>query len=253
MAEGVNMAALRVTVCLAAPADLRPALDAAMAPFEAGRGHARERSIWDSWTIRGGSDDFGFVIAGGAADDPRLIHDDPYHTGEKPPSEPGMCAGGPVALLDLARPYALATHEAESSWDLWHELARSLPAPRPLKELVAEHDTYATAIELYRQQPLIRAFRERCGDVPVAYRLSGLYRDAVPDLGRGRDDFVHRQVAENARQTDLLTVDGWWINADGRAAHRDGDIRASEGPFDVLGYLATLPGDTIVVAVKCHI
>jgi hypothetical protein len=243
---------LHVTVCLAGPVELRPALDAAMAPFEATRGHPIERDVWDSWTVRGASDGTGFFIAAGAEQDPRLIHDDPHYTGRELPSQPGMCAGGPVALLDLARPYALASRDAERSWRLWHELAATLPAPRTLEDLRAEYGSNLTASELYRQQPLITAFLLRGADTSIAHRLYGLPPDGVPELARDRDDFVRRQVARNARRTDLLTVDGWWIDADGRGAHRDGDIRPPDGPFDILGYLAILPGDTIVVTLKCH-
>ncbi|WP_406375438.1 hypothetical protein OG788_37525 [Streptomyces sp. NBC_00647] len=55
--------------------------------------------MWDSRRIRGGGNGLGFAVAPGFADDPRLIHDDPALDGTPRPSAPGVCAGGPRALL----------------------------------------------------------------------------------------------------------------------------------------------------------
>ncbi|WP_370087680.1 hypothetical protein [Streptacidiphilus sp. MAP12-16] len=70
-----------------------------MAPFEMWSGF-EWREIWDSWTIRGGSDGGGFSVLCGHENDPRLVHDWPRDDGELLPSVPGMCAGGPRGLLD---------------------------------------------------------------------------------------------------------------------------------------------------------
>src|ERR1700730_6268511 len=95
------MAGIRVTVCLqtAARADLGVALAEAMAPFEMWSGF-EWREIWDSLTIRGGSDGGGLSVLCGHENDPRLVHDWPRDDGELLPSVPGMCAGGPRGLLD---------------------------------------------------------------------------------------------------------------------------------------------------------
>lgn len=60
------------------------------------------REIWDEWKIRGGSDGTGFFPLEGFEGDHRLVHDSPRYDGEPLPSLPGMCAGGPKALLDLS-------------------------------------------------------------------------------------------------------------------------------------------------------
>jgi hypothetical protein len=200
-----------VTVCLppTAPVDLVPALDVAMGPFEAMRGFPDERDIWDSWRISGGSSGAGFLIRSGFEDDPRLIHDQPSYTGAVRPSRPGMCAGGPRGFLDLAKPYAEDTRDAERGWDLWHEVAPHFPPAKSLDELRAATGSFSEAGRLYLEQPVIQEFHRIGIDTKIWYRLGGLEPDGVPELARDRSDFVRRQVALNARSTDLLTLDGW--------------------------------------------
>jgi hypothetical protein len=106
------VAGIRVVVCLPpeAAADLRGAIAAALEPFRL-MWVPQWRGVWDEWTIRGGSDGgegTGFAVLPGHADDPRLIHDDDRYDGERLPSLPGWCAGGPRGLLDLAE-YRLRT------------------------------------------------------------------------------------------------------------------------------------------------
>lgn len=97
------MAHIWVTVCLPPEAidDVAAALTRALAPFEMYQGFT-EREMWDTWRIRGGGEGHGFYVRPGHEDDPRLIHDTDY-AGQVLPINRGECAGGPKALLDVAR------------------------------------------------------------------------------------------------------------------------------------------------------
>jgi hypothetical protein len=109
---------------------------------------------------------------------------------------------------------------------------------------------------------VIQAFHRIGTGTKIWYRLGGLEPDGVPEVVRGRSDFVRREVARNARTTDLLTLDGWWITHSGQTTH--GTFGPPEptpdpvgwerpdGAFDVIGYLMTLPEDTCVVTLRCH-
>jgi hypothetical protein len=258
------MAGTHVTVCLPpiALVDLVPALKVVMAPFETYRGFPPERDIWESWKISGGSAGLGFWIRPGHENDPRLLHDQPSYAGAERPSRPGMCTGGPRGLLDLAKPYLEATADAERAWDLWHEAARHFPPAKSLEHLLAETGSYDGAQRLYLEQPVIQEFQRIGADTKIWYRLGGLQPDGVPELARDRSDFVRREVALNARSTDLLTLDGWWITHQGRATHSTFGTAEStpdpvgwerpDGAFDIIGYLMTLPEGTTVVTLRCH-
>ncbi|MFJ5220309.1 hypothetical protein ACIP98_37190 [Streptomyces sp. NPDC088354] len=130
--RGVGMAGVRVTVCLPAEAadDIQGALARAVAPFYSDTDdNPVERGMWDERRIQGGSDGLGFAVAPGYWDDPRLIHDNPGRDGGLRPSIPGVCAGGPRALLDFSQPHLASERAAAASWDLWHSLV-TLPAGR---------------------------------------------------------------------------------------------------------------------------
>ncbi|MFD3745798.1 hypothetical protein [Nocardia sp. NPDC058633] len=98
------MAHIWVVVCLPPEAidGVESALTRALAPFEMYE-QPPERGMWDTWRIRGGGERAGFYVRPGYEDDPRLIHDTPNYAGEVLPTNRGECAGGPKALLDLAR------------------------------------------------------------------------------------------------------------------------------------------------------
>ncbi|TQK49849.1 hypothetical protein FBY35_0123 [Streptomyces sp. SLBN-118] len=97
------MAGIRVVVCLPAQAadNVEAAIADVLAPFERDSG-IEWREIWDSWTIRGGSETTGFSVLPGFEGDPKLIHDSPRYDGKPMPSLLGKCAGGPRGMLDLS-------------------------------------------------------------------------------------------------------------------------------------------------------
>ncbi|MFI5967721.1 hypothetical protein ACIA8J_36855 [Streptomyces asoensis] len=97
-----------------------------------------DRGMWDFRRIRGGSSGHGFAVAPGYEDDPRLIHGEPALDGTPRPGAPGVCAGGPRALLDFSWPHLAAERAVAASWDLWHSLSAMHPAAGPLADLGSE-------------------------------------------------------------------------------------------------------------------
>ncbi len=167
---GRSVAGLTVTVCLppGAADDIDGALTAALAPFDQDSDNPVDRGMWDSRRIRGGSTGQGFAVVRGYEEDPRLVHDEPAYDGTPAPSAPGVCAGGPRALLDLSRPQAAPERAAAASRDLWRQLSAIHPPALPLSvfEDRWEKDPHAFPggpwadgmLAAYRAQPLINAY-----------------------------------------------------------------------------------------------
>lgn len=274
------MAGYSVTVCLPpeADADVDGALAAALAPF----GAATELEwdfgfLWDSWHIEGSSDSFGLWIRPGCTDDPRLIHDAPRKRDGAPRlSVPGMCAGGPRGLIDLGEEPELPRALAMEAWELWQRLATEYPPalPEPLIRRQIEPDPRRRADEdlvraEYEAQPLIRAFK-------AAHPLGGLDPSRysaeihfsphdVGYVGHTAESFAYRVVDQRLGGWDLLTLDGWWIEADGAAHHGTcgsacphrpetfndarGNAKISTGRYR---YLEATPPDTLLICVHGH-
>ncbi len=268
------MAGLWLTVCLppGAGSDVVAALDAALAPFEAMRGYAAERDQWDEWIIAGGFDGYGFRIRPGAEDDPRLIHDQPHWSDGPRPSLPGMCAGGPTELLDLTGPAAEAEAAAGELWDRYHELRGTLPPALPFTHFLARSENPSAEIPIgpdrgsdrahrrYRDQPLIRELM-----AAPSFGAGALHhiRDVLPWFAMPRDQYVATRVEETRRRSELLTLDGWWVELNDAPVHgacesldtcphRDGMTRPWSRA-DMAAYLEQLPGAAIVVSVHCHV
>ncbi|MEV0458240.1 hypothetical protein [Catellatospora methionotrophica] len=260
------MGSTRVTVCL--PAHRRNEVEAAiadaLAPFEAMQGHPDERDIWDSWTIRGGSDGWGFWIRPGAEDDPWLLHDAPRYDGEPLPSRQGRCAGGPVGLLNLTGARDHAVGLADDMCDLWEQLSARYAPPRPLEtfgevSVLTLFDDIAAQRRGYEVQPIIKQFLT----VHPWDQLDTVlgYRDDLSRLfASGRDEILATAALLAGQRSDLLTLDGWWVQRDGRATHGSCDTHEScthradmpTHPGDLVPILAALPDDVIVVGVQCH-
>lgn len=265
------MAGLRLTVCLPAQehADLDTALTQALEPFRIGCG-AVDRAMWDWWAIRGGSDDFAFRVLPGYEHDARLIHDAPTYDGQPLLSEPGWCAGGPRGLLDFESPRAEARAWARSAWDVWHRLAEQHPAYLPFETFQERHhavvvhsEPWERARRDYNGQPLLQAattYREPDAPLHFAERVDRLGR---PDLyfGRSREAFAQYVGDAAIRLTDLLTMDGWWIEENGTAMHATcEDATTCEHRFELNGrpadnrtHMESLPDDVLLVRVKCHV
>ncbi|MEU8003572.1 hypothetical protein AB0B66_20640 [Catellatospora sp. NPDC049111] len=260
------MGSTRVTVCL--PAHRRNEVDAALAdalaPFEAMQGHPDERDVWDSWTIRGGSDGSGFWIRPGAEDDPWLVHDAPRYDGMPLPSRAGLCAGGPVGSLELAGARDHMVGLAADMCDLWQQLSARYAPPRPLEtfgeiSLINLFDDIATRRHGYEVQPLVKEFLA-VHPWDQLETVLGYGEDLTRLFAAGRDELLATAARLAAHRTDLLTLDGWWVQQDGQATHGSCDTWEScphradmpTHPGDLLPMLAELPDDVIVVCVKCH-
>lgn len=257
------------------------AIDTAMAPFEAMQGFAGERDQWDQWSIVGGSGSSGFRILPGMEDDPRLIHDQLHWRDGPQPSLAGMCAGGPRGLLDLVGPGAEAEIAAGQLWDLFHQLRGELPTALPMDHFVALPENQLPYVPVgrdaegyrlmpdpgrlqaeqqYRAQPLIQ--RLRTASFFTAGAVCQL-PEILPWFALPREQYVARRVEEARRKSELLTLDGWWIelnyppvhgacesltNCPHRAGRTEPWTRA-----EMAAYLELLPDDVIVVRLRCHV
>ncbi|MFD9407044.1 hypothetical protein ACFWBN_08445 [Streptomyces sp. NPDC059989] len=267
------MAGIRVTVCLPAEAadDIEGALDEALAPFYLDTDdNPVDRGVWDSRRILGGSDGTGFAIASSHENDPRLIHDDPWYDGTPCPSAPGVCAGGPRALLDFSQPLAASERTVAASWDLWHHLSAVHPPALPLADFVDRWWNDPTAFPddrwgddmfaAYRAQPLIRAYLGH----PHSLGMGALWfpsptEHPVINYDGDRHAYIREFTHRYPPDTDVLTLDGWWLEGGSNALHATCDPalcpHERPGPTPWPGseaYLASLPGDTILVRLRCH-
>ncbi|MEV0719084.1 hypothetical protein [Asanoa sp. NPDC050611] len=274
------MAGLSIVVCLApdSSADLVTAIDTAMAPFEAAQGFAPERDQWFRWSVEGGSDGHGFRILPGQEDDPRLVHDQAHRRDGPRPSLPGMCAGGPRGLLDLAGPRAEAAAAAAQVWDLFHRLPAELPAALPLEHFVALPENQLPrppvvvgadgipfapdpgrrrAERQYRAQPLLRHLHDALFFTAGAV---GQWPEILPWFSLDREQYVARRVEETRRPSELLTLDGWWVELGYPPVHGscesldDCPHRAGRTqPWtraDMAAYLEGLSEDIIIVRLR---
>jgi|GEM_PF-5943229 hypothetical protein len=274
------MAGYAATVCLPpeAATDLAGALGAALAPF----GPSSEPEwdfdfLWDSWRVAGGSDGHGFWVRPGCEDDPRLIHDSPAWDDDATRlSFPGMCAGGPRDLLDLSEQPVLGRELAIEAWELWHRLAEQYPPALPMSLVMSRlqpdprrgFDPGQVRAE-YEAQSAIQAFR-------AAHPLGGrdpqrfsaeiqFWPNDLTYVGWNAESFAHKVVSQHLGGWNLVTLDGWWIEADGAAHHGTcgsacphrpdayDDARGNAGfGTGMYRYLDALSSDTLIVRVYGH-
>ncbi|MGI5176207.1 hypothetical protein ACQEVZ_07765 [Dactylosporangium sp. CA-152071] len=277
------MAGLSIVVCLPpdSVADVVAALDSVMAPFEAMRGFAPERDQWERWSIRGGSDGFGFRVLPGMEHDPRLIHDEPHWQHGPQPSLAGMCAGGPRGLLDLAGPVADAEIAAGRLWDLFHQLRGEMPTVLPLEHFrtlpenqvrympvggnpeqypLQPNHNLTQALQQYRAQPLIQQLRAApCFSAGVVRELP----DMLPWFALPREEYVAQRAEDALRQSELLTLDGWWIERNYLPVHgacesldtcpHRADRSEPWTRAEMAAYLEHLAEDVIIVQLHCKV
>ncbi|WP_432969072.1 hypothetical protein [Dactylosporangium sp. CA-233914] len=278
------MGGLSIVVCLApdSSANVVAAIDRAMAPFEAMRGFAPERDQRERWSIRGGSDGFGFRVLAGMENDPRLIHDQPHWRLGPQPSLAGMCAGGPRGLLDLAGPGAEAEIAAGQLWDLFHQLRGELPATLPRDHFVALPENQVPHMPVGRDaegeycllpDPGQRQAEQQYGAQPLIRRLHaapffaagvvGRLPEMLPWFALPREEYVARRAEEALRRSELLTLDGWWIELNYEPVHGACHSLAAcphragrSEPWtraEMAAYLEHLPDDVIIVQLHCKV
>lgn len=267
------MGGVRLTVCLPAEAreDLGAALTSVLEPFGMDTSGTFERAWWENWSIRGGSDACGFVIAPGHEGDPRLVHDEPLYDGTLLPSLPGRCAGGPRSLLDFDGPMAVARGWAMDTWDLWERLAAEHPPYVPwsaFEERIQPWSGVRTpewdrASQEFETQPILKAFRTQYVDeIPTHLGFRPPRGMGNPHRwGADRSDFVERTCSTVVSLgTDLLTLDGWWIQPDGNAMHAAcddawtcGHRSAAAVPPNDHRFYVSAPDDILLIRVRCRI
>ncbi|MFD0121755.1 hypothetical protein [Streptomyces virginiae] len=219
------MAGMWIVVCLPGEARTRldEALAEAMAPFAIDFTRGEDMDIWDAWGICGnGTHRDGLQLLPGYEDDPRIVRD------RSDEGVPGWCAGGPREAMAFAEIRAEAREIARAAWDLWRELSRSHPPAEPRRvvwdspwptpeEYRAGHQAEQEARAAFEGRPLVIAYREGVAALLEAQRGY--------DLGGcdGPDACVHRPPLP-------------WL----RGATRT-------------GYLEELPGDTLLVKLRCHV
>ena len=262
------MAGITLTVCLpdGDPGDVRSTVADALAPFDMNSAdNPFERGMWTSWRISGGSDGTGFAIAEGYEHDTRLIHDDPTWEGRARPSVPGVCAGGPRGLLDFSRPSAANECFAAAVWDLWHGLLAAQPSTVSLSSFLKRREPGSGRSRMrellseYFEQPAIAAFLEH----PWARKVMWVddpdpKEHPVIRFKGSREEWIFRMAASRPPSTDVLTPDGWWIEADGNALHGACESQASCSHVPEISswpgaeeYLAGLAPQSIIVRVRC--
>ncbi|MEU6200249.1 hypothetical protein [Streptomyces sp. NPDC047061] len=239
------MARERVTVCVPPcdPGDVVRAIGAAMAPFDYNRdvgvGGPDVETWWDYWQIDGGGCEF--LVVPGHEDDPRLVRGAKALSGEPRNVPPGLCDGGPRALLDLETPRVRAAAEARHALEAWQDFAKAYPPARAAGEFWARHYTdpenypRARALEDYRTQPAIAALL----DTPELEELVG--DDPVAHLGGDLEALVRHTVDAVLPSNALLTLDGRWL-----------DVANAERRHYFTEYLDALPGDVYAVRVLYH-
>jgi len=273
------MAGYSVTVCLPgrAGADLADALESVLAPFGASADLDWDFGfLWDSWHIEGAGDGYGFWVREGCEDDPRLIYDSPHRQTGSRLSLPGMCAGGPRELLDLTESPALGRALAVEAWQLWHRLAQHNPPALPHRLITRriQPDPHRSVDfdqvdAQYEAQPLVHAYRAAHplgGRDPKRYCAKPqFFPGDLAFVGLNAESFADKVVSRHLGGWNLLTLDGWWIEADGAAhhgtcgsacPHRPDAYDTARGNADfatgMYRYLDALPPDTLLVRIYGH-
>ncbi|WP_406280348.1 hypothetical protein OH799_13980 [Nocardia sp. NBC_00881] len=245
----------------------------AMAPFEIDYTRGEELDIWDAWRITGGTvHGGGFNVLPGHERDSRLIHEFPSRwltNSTTTPNDFGWCAGGPRELLDFSASREEAAELADAAWRQWRELAAELPAPRPWEFYYARQQVdpgaYSTeqASADYYGQPLARAFKDYLQTLPIKrYSFWFFSSDPLINVGSvGREEFVASEVEGALRRRNLLSLEGWWYEDGSPGIHGACDSTADcphepelpAGYDRIDRYLTALPGDTLLVNVRCHV
>ncbi|MFF2745685.1 hypothetical protein ACFVVA_09095 [Kitasatospora sp. NPDC058048] len=269
------MTGMRITVCLPGTDATRvdEAVAEAMKPFASDGVGAPEKDVWDSCRITAGA---GLPVLAGHEDDPRLIAGRPFHDGTPDDAAPGLCAGGPRELIDFRERLRVeAAEHAGLVWDRWQEVAAGHPAAHDESVFHRRHLVvggtrvgYEGSPEAaaFQRQPAVRAWIDEVA--PGLERLDlgdhfAFARDPHSIGERSREEFGDAYAFSLLFPRNVLTLGGWWWDDDeneeplhgachGRATctHEPDVVGTRHG---VLTYLTDLPGDTLLVNVRCHV
>lgn len=229
-------------VCLPAtdPRDVRAAIAAVMAPYDAGTGLDPDETghgKWDHWMIDGE-----YLVQPAFADDPAIIRESAWPSGAARIYEPLRCDGGPVRMLDIAAMRTAARETGRREWAEWSSLLARYPVARSSDELKAEHGTGGWKV--FAAQPLVRAAGKQPPGSPLHSAPFG--SDPVKYFGDDEEVFLADCAARALSEWAVVTLDGAWLDYDGFAGP------AREFTRCQAGYLDGLPGDAVIVRLSCH-
>ncbi|MEV0534023.1 hypothetical protein [Kitasatospora sp. NPDC050463] len=243
----------------------------AMKPFARDGTGAVERDVWDSYRICGGH--AGLPVLAGHARDPRLITGRPSWDGTREPEVVGWYAGAPRELIDFGdRQRVAAAEHAGRVWDRWQEVAAGHPVAHDESVFYHRHlaaggtrASYPASSEAvdYRLQPAVRDWAEIAPTLsrPDIADHFTFGHDPVGIGQRSRQDYVSTYAASLLPRRNVLTLDGWWHDLDEEPLHGGCHGRATcvhepdmaGGHLGAQAYLDDLPGDTLLVNVRCHV
>lgn len=228
-------------VCLPAtdPGDVRAAIAAAMAPYDAETdSYEIGKGKWDRWRIEGE-----FLVRPAFADDPAIIREAVWPTGKARVYPPLRCDGGPVHMLDITAMRAMARETGRREWAEWSRLLARYPVARSSADLTAQHGT--DGWKVYAAQPLVLAANEQPQGSPLYYAPFG--SDPVKYFGYDEEVFLADCEARATSGWALVTLDGAWLDYDGFAGPARQFTRWQAA------YLDELPGDAVLVRLSCHV
>jgi hypothetical protein len=187
-----------------------------------------------------------------------------------------VCAGGPRELLDLSDRPELGRALAVEAWRVWHRLAGEHPPalPQSLVKLRLQPDPDGgfdprQVFAEFEAQSAVQAFR-------AAHPLGGrdphrfsaeiqFWPNDLTYVGWNADTFADTVVTRQLGGWNLVTLDGWWIEANGAAHHGTcgsvcphrpdayNDARGNAGFGDgMYRYLDALAPDALIVRIYGH-
>lgn len=230
-------------VCLppTEPGDVRGAIAAAMAPYDAGTGLDPEESgvgEWDRWFVDGN-----FLVRPPFDHDPAIIREPAWPSGEARVYEPLRCDGGPVRMLDIPAMRTAARERGRRDWAAWSTLLARYPRAQTLADLTARHGDGAW--EAFAAQPLVRAVREQPPESPL--HTAPFDNDPVEYFGDDEETFLAALAAAATNAYAVVTLDGDWLDYDSFAGPaRDFTCWQAD-------YVDELPADAVIVMLSCHI
>jgi hypothetical protein len=204
---------------------------------------------WDWWVI-GGRWPGRFIYR--QEFEGRVIKPEPHWGAPDEPVPPLHCDGGPVRALDLAALREEKAAEARKIYAKWLAAIAGTPGALPWSafadNISPEHGyTVERAREEYRSQPRVKALEE------TDFRW---YDDPVAEFGAGEKLYVERQRAQAVPGWATLTADGRWLTQGrmGWFGANDATEGSRIGYWEVANaYIESLPDDTYLIAVDCHI
>lgn len=112
----------------------------------------------------------------------------------------------------------------------------------------------------YRARPMLRQLHDALFFTAGAV---GQLFESLPWLNLDRAEYVARRVEEARRSSDLLTLDGWWVELNCEPVHGpcgsidDCPYRAGwTEPWTrarMAAYLESVPADVIIVRLRCRV